>query len=353
MSDEVIIRQEGRAGRITLNRPKALNALTHAQCLAIETALTGWRTDPSVALVILDAVGDRAFCAGGDIAQIYRAGVAGDYALGRDFWFDEYRLNAMLGAWAKPIVAFMQGFVMGGGVGLGGHVSHRIVGDTTQVAMPECGIGLIPDVGGTYLLARAPGRLGEYLGLTGARMGPGATIAAGFADHYLPEDRWPETIARLCETGDPGVIAPEPPPEAGFDMAGIEALFGRDDLPAIARAVRAAAEAGDPLAVAAAKAMGHNSPLSMALTLQMIRAQRKDMTGPGALARALQREYRATWRAMPMGDFLEGVRAQIIDKDRTPRWRHSAPEAVPPDAVAAILAPLDPAEELPIADWPG
>jgi enoyl-CoA hydratase len=353
MSDEIIIRVEGKAGRITLNRPKALNALTHAQCLAMEAALTGWRDDPAVALVIIDAVGDRAFCAGGDIAQIYRAGMAGDYALGRDFWFDEYRLNAMLGAWPKPILAFMQGFVMGGGVGLGGHVSHRIVGGSTQVAMPECGIGLIPDVGGTFLLARAPGRLGEYLGLTGARMGPGEAIAAGFADHFLPEDRWPATIARLCETGDAAVITPEPAPPSALDRAGIDALFGGDDLGAILRTVQAAAERGEALAVAAAKAMGHNSPLSMALTLQMIRAQRKDMVGPGALARALQREYRATWRAMPMGDFLEGVRAQIIDKDRAPRWRHKAVADVSGEDVSALLAPLAPADELPIADWRG
>ena len=180
--DDLTIRTAGRAGRITFTRPKALNALTHAMARAIHDALDGWRDDPAVALVIIDAEGDRAFCAGGDIAAVYHAGRAGDHQVGRDFFRDEYRMNAAIADFPKPIVAFMQGFVMGGGVGVGGHASHRIVGDTTRIAMPESGIGLIPDVGGTWLLGRAPGRIGEYLAMTGGRMTAGDAIHAGFAD---------------------------------------------------------------------------------------------------------------------------------------------------------------------------
>jgi hypothetical protein len=158
MSD-VLIRTEGRAGRITLNRPKALNALTPAMCRAIDAALIAWRDDPAVALVLIDAEGERAFCAGGDIAEVYRTGIAGDYAMPRDFWRDEYRMNARIDEYPKPVVSFLQGFTMGGGVGLGCHASHRIVGESSRIAMPECTIGLAPDVGGSFILARANGAL--------------------------------------------------------------------------------------------------------------------------------------------------------------------------------------------------
>ncbi|MBK5926672.1 enoyl-CoA hydratase/isomerase family protein, partial [Rhodobaculum claviforme] len=163
---DVAIRTEGRAGRITLTRPRALNALGHGMVTRIDAALRAWASDPAVAVVILDAEGDRAFCAGGDIAEMHATGSRGDYGPARAFWRDEYRMNARLGAYPKPVVSLMQGFVMGGGVGLGCHVSHRVVGDSTRVAMPECGIGLVPDVGGSALLARAPLGLGRYLGLT-------------------------------------------------------------------------------------------------------------------------------------------------------------------------------------------
>jgi len=186
MSD-LLLRIEGHAGRATLNRPAALNALTYDMANALEAALDQWRDDPLVQLVVIDAVGPRAFCAGGDIADLYATGKAGDVAFGQRFWADEYRLNAKLSEYPKPIVTLMQGFTMGGGVGVGCHASHRIVGESAQISMPECGIGLVPDVGGSRLLARAPGRMGAYLGLTTARMGPGCAIRAGFADHFVPE----------------------------------------------------------------------------------------------------------------------------------------------------------------------
>ena len=323
--DDLNIRKSGRAGRITFTRPKALNALSHEMALAIHDALDGWRDDPQVELVIIDAEGDRAFCAGGDIAAVYRAGLAGDHALGQRFFADEYRMNAAIADYPKPIVAFMGGFVMGGGVGVGGHASHRIVGDTTQIAMPESGIGLIPDVGGTWLLSRAPGRIGEYLALTGARMGAGDAIHAGFADTYLPEDRWPDLIDRLEATGDLSLIEGGDAPSAPLKTRDLSA-FAQDT---VADIIDALEQDGDAQTL---KILHANSPLSMAAGLAMVRAARGDARMQDALAR----EYRFTYRATQETDFLEGVRAQIIDKDRKPRWMSDASS----DHVAALLAPL-------------
>ncbi|MCB1395447.1 MAG: enoyl-CoA hydratase/isomerase family protein [Rhodobacter sp.] len=336
MEPELILRKQGRAGILTLNRPKALNALTHAICLETEQALKAWATDPEVAVVILDAAGDRAFCAGGDIAQVTAAGRQGNYAMGRDFWRDEYRMNLLFSRYKKPVVSFLNGFVMGGGVGYGCHVGHRVVGESTQMAMPEAGIGLIPDVGGTWLLGRAPGQLGLYLALTAARMGPGDAIHAGFADAFIPERAWDVVKAEICETGRvalPVHTAPESPLAA--EQARLDRLFAGMDIPAIL----AALEGDDsPLAALALKAMRRNSPLSMASILAMLRP------APASLAEALAQEFRWTWRSMDKGDFLEGVRAQIIDKDRNPTWQHAAPGEVTSAEVAAMLAPLGPDE---------
>ncbi|MCG6901767.1 MAG: enoyl-CoA hydratase/isomerase family protein [Rhodobacter sp.] len=330
------IRIDRRAGRITLNRPQALNALTYDMIRAIESALDDWRDDPAVGLIVIDAAGDKAFCAGGDIADLYRTGKAGDYAFGRQFWRDEYRLNAKLATCPKPIVSFLQGFTMGGGVGVGCHARHRIVGDTSQIAMPECGIGLVPDVGGSLLLARAPGRLGEYFGLTGARMGPGDAIHMGFADHYLPESGWAPLIGELESTGSTAPIdaaaQPAPPAKIPVHRGDIDAIFARDTLAGIAGALAAAP--GD-FAARTLQAIQRNSPLSMACALSLIARVRARPT----IHHALGQEYRFTARAMEHGDFLEGIRAAIIDKDRAPRWPHSL-DSVPPDAIEAMLAPL-------------
>ncbi|MDQ7260926.1 enoyl-CoA hydratase/isomerase family protein [Paracoccus sp. PS-1] len=322
---EMIIRKDRRAGRLTFNRPQALNALSHEMALAIDAALQEWRDDPEVALVVIDAEGERAFCSGGDIAAVYRAGLEGDHRVGREFFRDEYRMNARIAEYPKPIVAFMQGFVMGGGVGVGGHASHRIVGDSTQIAMPETGIGLIPDVGGSWLLGHAPGRCGEYLGLTGARIGAGDAIFTGFADSYIPEAEWPALIDRLAETGDVAAIAPHPRPEAPLEGRDLSAFGGHT----VAGIVAALEAAGDE---AALKPLRRNSPLSMAATLALVRAAR----GDASLRDSLARELRFTARATAESDFLEGVRAQIIDKDRNPQWSADAS----PAHVAAMLAPL-------------
>ncbi|HEX9857629.1 MAG TPA: enoyl-CoA hydratase/isomerase family protein [Paracoccaceae bacterium] len=334
--NDIVTRIEGRAGRITFARPTALNALSHEMALAIEAALDAWRHDPAVALVLIDAEGSRAFCAGGDIAAMYHACKAGEYAGARAFWRDEYRMNAKLAEYRKPVVALMQGFVMGGGVGVGGHASHRVVGESTQVAMPESGIGLIPDVGGTHLLARAPGHLGEYLGLTGARMGPGDAILAGFADAFLPEAKWQGLKAQLIATGDVGAVAGETPPAPMLAalLTEIDAAFAAPDLRGIVARLEAS---GSDFARETLKVIARNSPLSMAATLELVRRARVS----GTLRAALTLEYRFTWRAPELGEFLEGVRAQLIDKDRNPCWRHSV-ATLPVAEVAAMLEPLGP-----------
>ncbi|MFN3642381.1 MAG: enoyl-CoA hydratase/isomerase family protein [Gemmobacter sp.] len=332
---EVVIRKTGAAGHVTLNRPAALNALTWDMCTAIDAALIEWAEDPAVSLVMIDGAGPRAFCAGGDIAAMYAAGRAGDFDSPRRFWRDEYRMNARIDAYPKPIVAFMQGFVMGGGVGIGGHASHRIVGETTQVAMPECAIGLVPDVGGCALLARAPGRLGEYLGVTGARMGPADAIHAGFADAFVPEAGWDALKARLAETGDIAAIGGEAPPPGRLAALGpqIDALFAGETAGDIARLLE---RDPSPFAAEALAALRKGCPLSAACTVEMLHRLGDAPTVP----RALELEYRFTHRAMQDGDFLEGVRAAIIDKDRKPVWTHARVEDVPGIAVSRMLMPL-------------
>ena len=335
--DEIDIRIEGRAGRITLTRPAALNALSYAMCLAIEAALDAWRDDARVALVLIDAVGDRAFCAGGDIAQMYQTGMAGDLEFGRRFWSDEYRMNAKLFHFPKPVVSLMQGFTMGGGVGIGCHGSHRVVCDTSRIALPECGIGLAPDVGSTLILARAPGRLGEYLGITGARMGPGDAIHAGFADYYVPQDQWPALIATLCESGDWTAVdraaAPAPDSPLAVEQARIDRLFAGETIRDVMNLLL---RDDSDLALRARTAIDRASPLAVACTLELVhRARLRD-----TIEHALEQEYRFSHRAMEQGDFLEGIRAAIIDKDKTPRWRHAGLDAVTAVEVAGMLMPL-------------
>lgn len=337
MTGDIAIRIEGRAGRITLQRPKALNALSYEMCLAVDAALISWRDDPAVALVLIDAEGDKAFCAGGDIVEMYETGTRGEYGYGRRFWRDEYRMNARIAGYPKPVVSFLQGFTMGGGVGLGCHGSHRIVGDTSQIAMPECGIGLIPDVGGTHLLARAPGRLGEYYGMTGARMGPGDAVLVGFASHYLPEAAWPGIKAALVAEGDIGALEVACPPAPDARIAPYRAEIEADFDHETGHAVEAALAVRDTeFARNALLGLHRAAPLSASCALSLIRAAR----AAGDLRAALRAEYRWTWRAASQGDFLEGIRAQVIDKDRRPKWQHASLGDVSDAAVAAMMAPL-------------
>ena len=338
MSD-ISIRITGKAGRITLQRAAALNAMTYDMCRAIEATLDRWREDDAVSVVVLDAEGTRAFCSGGDIADLYATGRAGDFAYGQRFWADEYRLNAKIFAYPKPVVSFLQGFTMGGGVGIGCHGSHRVVGESSQIAMPEVGIGLVPDVGGSLMLALAPGRLGEYLGVTAARMNASDAIFAGFADLYVAEDAWPNLITSLEATG--GVSALEAagttPPSGPIQeqLNDIERHFNGASLGDVVTTLRA--EDSD-FARSTLKQMDRNSPLSMACAIEILHRLR----GPSlSIEKALDLEYRFTARAMEHGDFLEGIRAAIIDKDRKPAWQF-ADMLVPPTAVSKMLMPLGP-----------
>jgi enoyl-CoA hydratase len=335
---DIHCRIEGRAGRITLNRPKALNALTWDMCLEIEKALTAWADDPVVKLLIIDGLPcEKAFCAGGDLAEMYATGSAGDYSYGRRFWQDEYRMNAALFNFPKPVVTFLHGFVMGGGVGVGCHGSHRVVCDDSRIAMPETKVGLVPDVGGSLILARAPGRLGEYLGVTSARMGPGDAIHAGFADYYIPRDHWVSLIETLAETGDWEAVdrsaLPAPDSKIAAQQAEIDTLFGGESLRDIVNLLQVT---DSDLAKSALNAMGGNSPISMACAVELIHRSRAKDTIEGAL----DMEYRFTSRSMEKGDFLEGIRAIIIDKDNAPKWRHAGPGAVPAADVSAMFRPL-------------
>lgn len=334
---DIDIRVEGAVGRMTLNRPKALNALTYDMCMQVERALDAWRDDPAVSVILLDGVGERAFCAGGDIQELYERGKAGDLAFGQKFWRDEYRMNAKMAEYPKPVVSLLQGFTMGGGVGVGCHGSHRIVCESSQISMPEVGIGLVPDVGGSFILANAPGRLGEYLGSTATRMGPADAILTGFADLFVPEDRWPALVAAIIDSGDAGVIDGfmETPPTGRLlsELGQINLHFAGETLGDIKRSLD---HDGGEWAQKTLTALSRNAPLSMACAVEMVHRLR----GATSIRRALELEYRFTFRAMEHGDFIEGIRAAIIDKDRTPRWRHDGIDALAGLDVVNMLMPL-------------
>lgn len=336
MSD-IHIRVCGPTGRITLTRPQALNAVTYQMCLAIEEALDRWRDDKSIIQVVIDAEGDRAFCAGGDIAELYTTGMRRDFTYGQKFWADEYRLNAKTYAYPKPVISFLQGFTMGGGVGIGCHGSHRIVGETSQIAMPECGIGLVPDVGGSLMLARAPGCLGAYLGTTAARMSAADAILAGFADTFVPQDRWPDLISQLEGGASPQILENASEPTTDGFLASQQHLIDHHFWGATLDGILDSLRNDDgEFAKSALKSMERNSPLSMACTIEMLH----QLCGLSlTIEQALSLEYRFTYRAMEYGDFLEGIRAAIVDKDRAPKWQY-ADHDVPAEAVRKMLAPL-------------
>ncbi|MDR6265441.1 MULTISPECIES: enoyl-CoA hydratase/isomerase family protein [Rhodobacterales] len=334
---ELHIRKEGHAGRITLHRPKALNALSYQMCLDIEAALDDWRDDADVALVIIDAEGDKAFCAGGDIQKLYDTASAGDYEYGRKFWRDEYRLNAKIANFPKPYVALMQGFTMGGGVGVACHGSHRIVCENSQIAMPECGIGLVPDVGGSLLLARAPGRIGEYLGTTGTRMDAGNAIYSGFADYFIPRKNWESLIAKLVKTGDVSAVerAATPAPTASFQgqQSDIDCHFAWET---IADVLDSLSQAGTEFSLKALSDLRKKSPISVSCTPIVIQRVRTRNT----IEQALAEEYQFTYRAAEFGDFVEGIKGAIIDRTHTPVWKIPDLDSVTDSDVEKMLKPL-------------
>ncbi|MFI5760939.1 enoyl-CoA hydratase/isomerase family protein [Streptomyces sp. NPDC051563] len=327
---------EGRTGVITLNRPRALNALTHPMVLRIAAALAGWERDPDVAQVLVRGAGDRGLCAGGDIRAIHDDAKAGTRASAA-FWRDEYRLNAAIARYPKPYVALMDGIVMGGGVGVSAHGSVRVVTERSRVAMPETGIGFVPDVGGTHLLARAPGLLGTHLALTGSAVGAADALLCGLADHFVPSGRLPELTAELA--GAPagevlGRYAAEPGPGAlARAREWIDHCYAAGTVEEIVDRLLAY---GDPEAKEAAETILAKSPTALKVTLESVRRA----AVLGALEPVLEQEFLVSCHALTAPDLVEGIRAQVVDKDRSPRWSPATLGEVTERDVAGFFAPL-------------
>jgi enoyl-CoA hydratase len=345
---DLIVRREGAAGVIRLNRPKAINAMTLEMSEGIDAALDRFETDPDVAVIVLEGAGERGLCAGGDIRGLWESSREGG-DLGARFWRQEYIMNARIARYPKPYVAFMDGLVMGGGVGLSGHASHRVVTDRTKLAMPEVGLGFFPDVGGTWLLSRAPGEIGTYFGLTGQTMNGPDAIHAKFADAVVPAAKWPELREALTRVR-PGVTATEistlingfATGEAAGPVAGkqaaIDALFRFDRMEDIFAALE---RDGSEFALATLKTLKEKSPRGMVVTLKLLRLART----ASSLEECLVREYRAALEVFRSDDFREGVRAAVIDKDRNPTWSPPRIEDVTPQMLAPYLAEIG-ADEL-------
>ena len=341
---EVLVRIEAGLGRITLNRPRAINALNHAMVTSIAAALTQWADDDAVTAVVLDGAGERGMCAGGDIRAIYQDAKDGGSA-SLDFWFDEYRLNNQIATYPKPVVALMDGLVMGGGVGLASHASHRVVTDRTVVGMPEVKIGLIPDVGGTYLLARAPGLTGLHAGLTAASISGVDAIALGLADRSIGHGELPGFIARIAEIGADAALAELPGDTTASELLGsrswIDECYAAGDVEQILANLRSHAAPG---AQKAAEAITAASPTSLKLTLRATRA-----AAELDLQQALNQEFRLVSALLRAPDLAEGIRAQVIDKDRNPWWTPDQLAQVTEEAVEGYFAPT-PRSPFPVAE---
>ncbi|AWZ10446.1 MULTISPECIES: enoyl-CoA hydratase/isomerase family protein [unclassified Streptomyces] len=335
-SGDVVCGRDGRVGVVTLNRPRALNALTHGMVLRMSEALAGWAADPRVEQVVLRGAGERGLCAGGDIRAIHDDAKGGSRA-SVGFWQDEYRLNARIARYPKPYVALMDGIVMGGGVGVSAHGSVRVVTERSRVAMPETGIGFVPDVGGTYLLARAPGRLGVHLALTGAAVGAADAMLCGLADHFVPSDRLAALTAELAGAPAPEVIAryaatPEPG-RLGQWRGWIDHCYAADTVEEI---VDRLLGYGDPAAKEAAETILAKSPTALKVTLESLRRA----AALDGLEAVLEQELRVSSNMLAAPDLVEGIRAQVVDKDRSPRWSPASLEGVAEGDVARFFGPL-------------
>jgi enoyl-CoA hydratase len=339
---DVIVRRPGAVGHISLNRPKALNALTQAMCEAISAALLGWREDPGIEAVILDHSEGRGFCAGGDVAMVRRSAIEDGGAAGRAFFHAEYRMNHLLFTYPKPVVAFMDGVTMGGGVGLALPCRYRIGTENTLFAMPEGAIGLFPDVGAGWYLPRLPGRIGQFLALTGARLDGAECLWAGLATHHLLSHRLGDAKARVAEepwNADQILndLEAEPPlARLAMNAERIDRLFAADRLEDILAEL-----AADPSEWAAKelKAVAAKCPTTAKVALRQFATHR------GSFAAEMALEYRLAARMIMRPDFIEGVRAVLVDKDNAPRWNPPTAEEVTEEMLDAIFAPLSPGEE--------
>ena len=344
----VLARVEGRVGHLTLNRPAAINALDASMVAAVTEALAAWEHDRAVTSVLLDGAGDRGLCAGADVRALRRAVLDGEAERALDFLRAEYRLDARIAEYPKPVLALMDGITMGGGVGLSAHASLRVVTERSRVAMPETRIGFVPDVGGSHLLARAPGLTGVHLGVTAGTAGPGDAVYAGLADHFLPADSLPELTARVLADGDPAAavhaLAVTPPDGTlASHRAWIDECY---DAPTALEVVRRLAAHPHPDARETAEVIRSLSPTAVEVALATLTRARGT-----SLRAALQQELRSGTGLAARADFTEGIRAQLVDKDRRPRWDPPTLEQVDPAVVAAVLdtpvPPLFPAPEPP------
>jgi enoyl-CoA hydratase/carnithine racemase len=345
---DLIARREGAAGVIRLNRPKAINAVTLEMFRDIDKALDRFEADPAVGLILLEGAGERGLCAGGDIRALYESSkVNGD--LGKILWREEYILNARIAKFAKPYVAFMDGIVMGGGVGLSAHGRHRVVTERTKLAMPEVGLGFFPDVGGTFLLSRSPGEIGTYFGLTGQTMNGPDAIFARFADAVVPSNKLAalrDTLTNLragvnstdVKAAIDAFATDETSGPVAANQPQIDRWFAHDRMQDIVAALR---RDGSELAQATRKTLGEKSPRGMVVALKLLRLARAS----SSLEQCLVREYRAALEVFRSDDFREGVRAAVIDKDRNPRWSPPRIEDVTTEMLAPYLAEIG-ADEL-------
>jgi enoyl-CoA hydratase len=337
-TDEVVARVDDGVGFLTLNRPKAINSLTHPMVGAMDTALADWADDNDVSAVVVAGAGERGLCAGGDVVALYHSAKVGG-ADARAFFFDEYRLNSRIGRYPKPYVALMDGIVMGGGVGISGHGNVRVVTETCKIAMPEVGIGFVPDVGGTYLLSRAPGGLGLHAALTGAPFGAGDAIAMGFADYFVPREGIAAFTAAIVAEGAQRAVAAhatEPPPSRLAEQRDwIDECYASETVADIVAALRGhgAGPAND-----AADLIATRSPIALAVTLAAVRRAAE----LPSLDDVLVQEYRVSCASLRSHDFVEGIRALLVDKDRNPQWSPSSLAAVTEADVADYFAPADP-----------
>ncbi len=319
---EILFEERGQLALVTLNRPRAINALTHRMLRELGRALGEWERDPNLTTIAIVGAGERGLCAGGDIVGLYRDATEGDGSSASDFWFDEYHLNARIARYPKPIVVIQDGIVLGGGIGISAHASHRVVTERSRLGLPEVGIGFVPDVGATWLLSRAPGELGTFLALTAGTVGPADAIAVGLSDRLVPSDLVPALLAAL-ENTEPSEAIDSLADEAGesglaADRTWIDRAFSADSVQEILDRLRAGDTGTE--ASSAADSIASKSPLALAVTLASLRRAR----ALGSLEEALDQEYRVSRRAFLAPDFAEGVRAQVIDKDRAPAWSPAA-----------------------------
>ncbi|MCT1477195.1 enoyl-CoA hydratase/isomerase family protein [Microbacterium sp. p3-SID336] len=339
-ASRVLVRTEGALGRLTLNRPEAINALDEDMIAEITRALVAWRDDSDVQIVLIDGAGERGMCAGGDVRRLHAQIVSGHPERSAEFFRAEYAMNAMIAEYPKPVVALADGITMGGGIGLAGHAAIRVVTERSRLAMPETRIGFTPDVGGTWLLGRAPGRLGEYFGLTGATMSGADAVYLGFADHFVPSDRLDALREALAFRADPTspseivLLFDETPEPSQLPAARewIDEVFSADTVHEILARLHAA---GTEEAAATAELLEGLAPTGLAVTLDAVREAR---ALPGLRA-ALEGEYRRVmWFVNEHPDLVEGIRAQLVDKDRNPKWQPATLAELEPDAGAAARA---------------